>query len=448
MFKRLLIANRGEIALRILRACKVLGIETVAVHSSADTDLKHVRLADQSVCIGPPSAADSYLSIPAIIAAAELTRSDAIHPGYGFLAENATFAEQVQRCGFHFVGPSAAHITVMGDKVSAIAEMKKVGVPTVPGSGKPLTNDTAENNNIANEIGYPVILKAAAGGGGRGMRVVERSEQLAESLQITKSEALSAFGDGRVYMEKFLQKPRHIEVQVLADGQGEAIHIGVRDCSIQRRHQKVIEEAQAPDIDQAIIDNITSLCVAACIKLGYSGVGTFEFLYEDDCFFFIEMNTRIQVEHPVSEMVAGIDIVKHQILVATGEPLQFKQQQINFVGHAIECRINAEHPQTFIPSPGVVNHVHMPGGPGVRVDTHLYDGYAVPPQYDSLIAKLIVHGENRAEAVIRMRNALDEILIEGIHTNIELHQRLFRDTEFVKGGVDIHYLEKLLELQQ
>ena len=446
MLDKVLIANRGEIALRILRACKELGIRTVAVHSVPDRDLMHVRLADETVCIGPAPSTQSYLNIPAIISAAEVTDSVAIHPGYGFLAENADFAEQVERSGFTFIGPRADTIRLMGDKVSAIDAMKKAGVPTVPGSDGPLPDDAEEVYKIARRIGYPVIIKAAAGGGGRGMRVVHTEAHLGNAVQVTKSEAKAAFGDETVYMEKFLEKPRHVEVQVLADGQGHAIHLYDRDCSMQRRHQKVVEEAPAPMIDEAARAKVLKSCVDACIEIGYRGAGTFEFLYEDGEFFFIEMNTRVQVEHPVTEMVTGVDIVKEQLRIAAGLPLSYKQEDIKLRGHSIECRLNAEDPKTFMPSPGKVTHFHAAGGNGVRVDSHLYSGYSVPPHYDSLIAKLITFADDRETALARMQSALDETLIEGIKTNIPLHQDIVRDTNFARGGVNIHYLEKKLGL--
>ncbi len=447
MLDKVLIANRGEIALRILRACKELGIKTVAVHSSADRDLMHVRLADESVCIGPAASTDSYLNIPAIISAAEVTDSEGIHPGYGFLAENADFAEQVERCGFQFIGPKADVIRLMGDKVSAIEAMKKAGVPTVPGSDGPLPEDDPEAMiKIGRRIGFPVIIKAAAGGGGRGMRVVHTEAHLVNAVQVTKAEAKAAFGDDTVYMEKFLQNPRHVEIQVLADGQGGAIHLGDRDCSLQRRHQKVLEEAPAPGIPDDIRQAVQESCVNACIDIGYRGAGTFEFLYEDGGFYFIEMNTRVQVEHPVTEMVTGVDIVKEQLRIASGLPLSIKQEDIVVRGHSFECRINAEDSQTFLPSPGKVTHFHAPGGLGVRMDSHLYDGYSVPPYYDSLIGKLITWGETREIALTRMRNALDEIVIEGIKSNVALQQDLVRDHGFMEGGINIHYLEKKLSL--
>jgi acetyl-CoA carboxylase biotin carboxylase subunit len=445
ILEKVLIANRGEIALRVLRACKELEIATVAVHSKADRELKHVLLADEAVCIGPAPSAESYLNVPAIISAAEVTRATAIHPGYGFLAENADFADQVEKSGFIFIGPTADTIRLMGDKVSAIQAMKEAGVPTVPGSDGPLTENTAHTLEIAQRIGYPVIIKAAAGGGGRGMRVVEREEALLSAVQVTQAEAAAAFGSDVVYLEKFLQTPRHVEIQVLADGQGNAIHLGDRDCSLQRRHQKVIEEAPAPAIPQTARDAVAQSCIKACIDIGYRGAGTFEFLYEDEGFYFIEMNTRVQVEHPVTEMITGVDIVQEQLRIASGLPLTLKQSEIQFRGHAFECRINAEDPTTFVPCPGMVTTFHAPGGPGVRVDSHLYDGYTVPPYYDSLIAKIISYGENRDVALARMRVALDELVVEGIRTNTPLHRDLVRDAAFKTGGVSIHYLESKLE---
>lgn len=446
MLKKVVIANRGEIALRILRACKEMGIKTVAVHSAADRDLMHVRLADESVCIGPAPSPASYLNIPAIISAAEVTDAVAIHPGYGFLAENAAFAEQVEKSGFIFIGPEADVIRMMGDKVSAIKAMKEAGVPTVPGSDGPVTDDNERTLAVAKRIGYPVIIKAAAGGGGRGMRVVHSEAALLNAVYVTQSEAKAAFGDETVYIEKFLENPRHVEIQVLADGQGNAIHLGDRDCSLQRRHQKVIEEAPAPGIPSDIRDEVAASCVAACKKINYRGAGTFEFLYENGQFFFIEMNTRIQVEHPVSEMVTGVDLIKEQLKIAGGEPLSIKQEDIVIKGHAFECRINAEDPATFMPCPGKISHFHAPGGLGVRVDSHLYSGYTVPPHYDSMIAKVITWGDNRESALARMRTALDELVVDGIRTNTQLHRDLVRDSAFTKGGVSIHYLEKKLKL--
>lgn len=444
MLEKVLIANRGEIALRILRACKELGIKTVAVHSTADRELMHLSLADESVCIGPAPATQSYLQIPAIIAAAEVTGATAIHPGYGFLAENADFAEQIERSGFTFVGPTAEVIRLMGDKVSAKDAMKRAGVPTVPGSDGPLPEDEETALAIAREVGYPVIIKAAGGGGGRGMRVVYDESELIKSAKLTRTEAGAAFGNPMVYLEKFLTNPRHVEVQVLSDGQGNAIHLGDRDCSLQRRHQKVIEEAPAPGIDEKARQEVFARCVQACIEIGYRGAGTFEFLYENGRFYFIEMNTRVQVEHPVSEMVTGVDIVKEMLRIASGEKLSIRQEDVVIRGHALECRINAEDPKTFMPSPGKVKHFHAPGGNGVRVDSHLYSGYSVPPNYDSLVGKVITYGADRDEALARMRNALDELIVDGIKTNTELHKDLVRDAAFCKGGVNIHYLEKKL----
>jgi len=446
MIQKLLIANRGEIALRILRACKEMGIKTVAVHSKIDRDLKHVRLADESVCIGPNPSPESYLNIPALISAMEITDSTAVHPGYGFLAENADFAEQVQKSGFTFIGPDADVIRLMGDKVSAISAMKRAGVPTVPGSDGPLPEHKETCLRIGRDVGYPVIIKAAAGGGGRGMRVVHEEEELIQSIAITKAEAKAAFGDDTVYMEKFLQNPRHVEIQVMSDGQGGAIHLGDRDCSLQRRHQKVLEEAPAPGIPDDVRAEVQQSCVNACIEIGYRGAGTFEFLYEDGRFYFIEMNTRIQVEHPVTEMVTGVDLIKEQIRVCCGEPLSLSQEDIVIKGHSFEARINAEDPKSFLPSPGRVTNFHPPGGLGVRVDSHLYSGYLVPPNYDSMIAKLITFGDTREEALLRMRSALDEMIVDGIKTNIPLQQELARDRAFAEGGVNIHYLEKKLGL--
>jgi acetyl-CoA carboxylase biotin carboxylase subunit len=446
MLEKVLIANRGEIALRILRACKELGIKTVAVHSKADASLKHVLMADETICIGPNSSAQSYLNVPAIISAMEISNAQAVHPGYGFLAENADFAEQVEKSGFTFIGPTAEVIRIMGDKVAAIDAMQKSGVPTVPGSNGPLTNDAERTKKIGIEVGYPVIIKAAAGGGGRGMRVVRSEAELINAIQVTKAEAKAAFGDDTVYMEKFLENPRHVEVQVLADGQGNAIHLGDRDCSLQRRHQKVLEEAPAPDIPDGVRNDVLQACVNACIEIGYRGAGTFEFLYEDGRFFFIEMNTRVQVEHPVSEMITGVDIVKEQLLIASGEKLSFTQEDIIFRGHSFECRINAEDSITFMPSPGKITAYHAPGGNGVRVDSHIYAGYTVPPHYDSLVGKIITYGKDRAAALSRMENALDELHIEGIKTNTELQRDLVCDKAFQKGGVNIHYLEKKLGL--
>ncbi|MBG6495229.1 acetyl-CoA carboxylase biotin carboxylase subunit [Pseudomonas aeruginosa] len=448
MLEKVLIANRGEIALRILRACKELGIKTVAVHSTADRELMHLSLADESVCIGPAPATQSYLQIPAIIAAAEVTGATAIHPGYGFLAENADFAEQIERSGFTFVGPPAAVIRLMGDKVSAKDAMKRAGVPPVPGSDGPLPEDEETALALAREVGYPVIIKAAGGGGGRGMRVVYDESELIKSAKLTRTEAGAAFGNPMVYLEKFLTNPRHVEVQVLSDGQGNAIHLGDRDCSLQRRHQKVIEEAPAPGIDEKARQEVFARCVQACIEIGYRGAGTFEFLYENGRFYFIEMNTRVQVEHPVSEMVTGVDIVKEMLRIASGEKLSIRQEDVVIRGHALECRINAEDPKTFMPSPGKVKHFHAPGGNGVRVDSHLYSGYSVPPNYDSLVGKVITYGADRDEALARMRNALDELIVDGIKTNTELHKDLVRDAAFCKGGVNIHYLEKKLGMDK
>ena len=442
--QKVLVANRGEIALRVIRACKELGLKTVAVHSTADRELMHLAMADETVCIGPAPATDSYLNIPAIISAAEVTGADGIHPGYGFLAERADFAEQVENSGFTFIGPSASVIRLMGDKVSAIAAMKETGVPTVPGSDGPLPEDEAECLKIAQRVGYPIIIKAAGGGGGRGMRVVHEESELIKSIKLTQVEAGAAFGNPMVYLEKFLTNPRHVEVQVLSDGPGNAVHLGDRDCSLQRRHQKIIEEAPAPGIDEKARAEVQARCVQACIDLGYRGAGTFEFLYENGEFYFIEMNTRVQVEHPVSEMVTGIDIVKEQILVASGQPLSIRQEDVVIRGHAIECRINAEDPKTFMPSPGTVTFFHAPGGNGIRVDSHLYSGYKVPPNYDSLIGKLIAYGATRDEALARMRNAIDELVVDGIKTNTALHRELVRDPGFCKGGVNIHYLEHKL----
>ena len=445
MLDKVLIANRGEIALRVLRACKELGIRTVAVHSTADRDLMHVRLSDESVCIGPPSASESYLNVPAIIAAMELTDANGVHPGYGFLSENADFAEQVENSGFNFIGPTAETIRMMGDKVSALEVMRDAGVPTVPGSNGPLDDNHDRTLALAKEIGYPVIIKAAAGGGGRGMRVVQNEAALLKAIHVTQTEAKSFFGDGTVYLEKFLENPRHVEIQVIGDGKGEAICLGDRDCSLQRRHQKVIEEAPAPGIPDEVRAAIAKTCILACENMRYRGAGTLEFLYEDERFYFIEMNTRVQVEHPVTEMVTGIDIVKEQLRVASGLPLSVKQEDITIKGHSFECRINAEDPTSFLPSPGKVKLFHAPGGPGVRVDSHLYSGYSVPPFYDSLVAKLISYADSREQALVRMQIALDELLIDGIRSNTPLHRDLVRDSEFQKGGVNIHYLEQKLE---
>jgi acetyl-CoA carboxylase biotin carboxylase subunit len=444
MIEKILIANRGEIALRIQRACRELGIKTVAVHSDADRELKHVLLADESVCIGPAPSRDSYLHIPSIISAAEVTDTVAIHPGYGFLSENADFAERVERSGFIFIGPSPDTIRLMGDKVSAIRAMKQAGVPCVPGSDGPIDINNKGTLEMAREIGYPVIIKAAGGGGGRGMRVVHSDATLLNAISLTKAEAGAAFGNDTVYMEKYLENPRHVEFQVLADNYGNAIHLGERDCSMQRRHQKVVEEAPAPGITEEQRQFIGRRCAEACSTIGYRGVGTFEFLYQDGEFYFIEMNTRVQVEHPVTEMITGVDIVKEQILVAGGERLRYRQEDIELRGHAIECRLNAEHPETFMPSPGRIEEFHGPGGPGIRLETHIYTGYVVPPYYDSMIGKLVAHGEDRASALARMSNALRETIIEGIHTNIPLHRQILKDAAFQQGGANIHYLEKKL----
>ena len=446
MLEKVVIANRGEIALRILRACREMDIKTVAVHSSADNNLKHVLLADETVCIGPPASIDSYLNMPAIISAAEVTDAVAVHPGYGFLSENADFAERVESSGFVFIGPKADAIRMMGDKVSAIRSMKAAGVPCVPGSDGPLGDDSDENLRIAREIGYPIIIKASGGGGGRGMRVVHSEPSLASAITVTQAEALAAFNNDVVYMEKFLEHPRHVEVQVLADNHGNAVHLGERDCSMQRRHQKVIEEAPAPGITPEQRAFIGERCVRACLDIGYRSAGTFEFLYQDDEFYFIEMNTRLQVEHPVTEMVTGIDIVKEQLRIANGEELTVTQDEIRMHGHAIECRINAEDPKTFMPSPGLVTLWHAPGGPGIRVESHIYSGYKVPPFYDSMIGKVIAHGNDRPTAIARMKTALTEIVIEGIRTNVPLHQEIFQHAAFQAGGTDIHYLEKRLGL--
>ena len=444
MLDKVVIANRGEIALRILRACHALGIKTVAVHSTVDRNLKHVAMADESVCIGPAASKDSYLNMPAIIAAAEVTDAQAIHPGYGFLSEHADFAERVETSGFIFIGPRAETIRMMGDKVEAIRAMKAAGVPCVPGSGGPLGDDAKENIRIAREIGYPVIIKAAGGGGGRGMRVVHTEAALNSAIQTTQSEAKAAFGNEQVYMEKFLENPRHVEIQVLADGQGGAIHLGERDCSMQRRHQKVVEEAPAPGITPEQRAEIGKVCTEACVRIGYRGAGTFEFLYENGRFYFIEMNTRIQVEHPVTELITGVDLVKEQLMIASGQKLSLRQSDIVLSGHAIECRINAEDPDTFMPSPGLIKHFHAAGGPGVRVDSHIYEGYRVPSNYDSMIGKLIVHGPDRATAIARMKVALSEMVVDGIKTNIALQQRIMADSGFQGGGQNIHYLEKRL----
>ena len=447
MFEKILIANRGEIALRIQRACRELGIRTVVVHSEADTEAKYVKLADESVCIGPAPAAQSYLNIPAIISAAEVTDAEAIHPGYGFLSENADFAEKVERSGFVFIGPRPENIRLMGDKVTAKQAMLKAGVPCVPGSEGALPEDPKEIVRIARKVGYPVIIKAA-GGGGRGMRVVHTEAALLNAVSMTRGEAQAAFSNPTVYLEKFLENPRHIEIQVLADSHKGAVYLGERDCSLQRRHQKVIEEAPAPELPARVRDKIGERCVEACRKIAYRGAGTFEFLYEDGEFYFIEMNTRVQVEHPVTEMITGIDIVQEQIRVAAGEKLQFRQKDIQIRGHAIECRINAEDPYRFTPSPGRITSYHAPGGPGIRVDSHVYQGYTVPPNYDSMVGKVIAYGATREQAIRRMRVALSEMVVEGIQTNIPLHRDLLHDIRFLRGGVSIHYLEQKLAQEQ
>jgi acetyl-CoA carboxylase biotin carboxylase subunit len=446
MMEKVVIANRGEIALRIQRACREMGIKTVAVHSTADNNLKHVLLADETVCIGPPPSAESYLDMPSIIAAAEVTDAVGIHPGYGFLSENADFAERVETSGFEFIGPPASAIRLMGDKVSAIKSMQAAGVPCVPGSDGPLSEDPDESIRIAREIGYPIIIKASGGGGGRGMRVVHAEASLIAAITVTKAEARAAFNNDVVYMEKYLETPRHVEFQILADKHGNAIHLGERDCSMQRRHQKVIEEAPAPGITEEQRKRIGERCVRACQEIGYHSAGTFEFLYENGEFYFIEMNTRLQVEHPVTEMITGIDIVREQLRIAAGEKLSVTQEEVTFQGHAIECRMNAEDPKTFMPSPGLITLWHAPGGPGVRVDSHIYSGYKVPPYYDSMIGKVITHGGDRDAAIARMKNALGEIVIEGIKTNVPLHQEIFQHAAFQAGGTDIHYLEKRLGL--
>ncbi|MBT0724678.1 acetyl-CoA carboxylase biotin carboxylase subunit [Rosenbergiella sp. S61] len=448
MLEKIVIANRGEIALRILRACKELGIKTVAVHSTADRELKHVLMADETVCIGPAPSVKSYLNIPALISAAEITGADAIHPGYGFLSENADFAEQVERSGFVFIGPKAETIRLMGDKVSAINAMKKTGVPCVPGSDGSLGDDMDKNRQIANRIGYPIIVKASGGGGGRGMRVVRSDKDLETSIKMTRAEAKAAFNNDMVYMEKYLENPRHIEIQVLADGQGQAIYLAERDCSMQRRHQKVVEEAPAPGITPELRKFIGDRCAKACIDINYRGAGTFEFLFENGEFYFIEMNTRIQVEHPVTEMITGVDLIKEQLRIAAGLPLSIKQEDVEVVGHAIECRINAEDANTFLPSPGKITRFHSPGGFGVRWESHIYSGYTVPPHYDSMIGKLITYGETRAVAIARMKNALAELIIDGIKTNVDLQLRIMNDENFEDGGTNIHYLEKKLGLQE
>ncbi len=447
MLEKVVIANRGEIALRILRACRELGIKTVAVHSTVDRDLKHVRLADETVCIGPAPSSESYLNMVALISAAEVTDAVAIHPGYGFLSENADFAERVEQSGFIFIGPRPDTIRLMGDKVSAKEAMKAAGVPCVPGSDGPLPEDDRVCVETARAIGYPIIIKAAGGGGGRGMRVVHTEANLLNAIALTRAEAGAAFGNPMVYMEKYLGHPRHVEIQVLADTHGNAVYLGERDCSMQRRHQKVVEEAPAPGITEAQRQKIGAVCVEACKRIGYRGAGTFEFLYENGEFYFIEMNTRVQVEHPVTEMITGVDIVKEQLRIAAGLPLSFTQAQVKLVGHAIECRLNAEDPESFMPSPGTITHYHAPGGPGIRVDSHIYAGYRVPPNYDSMVGKLIAHGETREVALARMRNALAELVVEGIKTNAPLHRRIMADQRFVEGGTDIHYLEQQLGLK-
>ncbi|MBI3898173.1 MAG: acetyl-CoA carboxylase biotin carboxylase subunit [Gammaproteobacteria bacterium] len=446
MFEKIVIANRGEIALRIQRACRMLGIKTVALYSQADRDAKYVRLADESVCIGPPRALDSYLNVPAVISAAEVTDAQAIHPGYGFLAENADFAERVEKSGFTFIGPRAETIRLMGDKISAIKAMKRAGIPCVPGSDGPLPKNDREILRIATQIGYPVIIKATGGGGGKGMRVVHTEAALINAVAMTSNEAGAAFGNATVYLEKYLDNPRHIEFQVLADTHGNAIHLGERDCSMQRRHQKVVEESPAPGLPEKLRIRIGERCAEACRRIGYRGAGTFEFLFQDGEFYFIEMNTRVQVEHPVTEMVTGVDIVREQILIAAGEKLSYRQKDIAWRGHAIECRINAEDPRNFTPSPGRIVQYHPPGGPGVRVDSHVYNNYVVPPYYDSMIGKVITFGETRDIALARMRVALSEMVIDGIKTNIPLHQDILTDTHFIDGGTNIHYLEKKLGL--
>jgi acetyl-CoA carboxylase biotin carboxylase subunit len=448
MFEKILIANRGEIALRIQRACRELGIRTVVVHSEADTEAKYVKLADESVCIGPPPAAASYLNIPAIISAAEVTDAQAIHPGYGFLSENADFAEKVERSGFVFIGPRPENIRLMGDKVSAKAAMTKAGVPTVPGSEGALPDDPKEIVKIARKVGYPVIIKAAGGGGGRGMRVVHTEAALINAVNMTRSEAQAAFANPMVYLERYLEQPRHIEIQVLADAHKNAVFLFERDCSLQRRHQKVLEEAPAPELPTKLRDKIGERCVDACKRIGYRGAGTFEFLYEEGEFYFIEMNTRIQVEHPVTEMITGVDLVQEQIHVAAGEKLRLRQKDLVVRGHAIECRINAEDPYRFTPSPGKITSYHPPGGPGIRVDSHVYQGYSVPPNYDSMVGKVIAYGAHREQAMSRMRIALSEMVVEGIQTNIPLHRELLNDTNFMRGGVSIHYLEQKLAQEE
>ena len=447
MFEKILIANRGEIALRIQRACRELGIKTVVVHSEADADAKYVKLADESVCIGPAPSNLSYLNIPAIISAAEVTDAQAIHPGYGFLSENADFSERVEKCGFVFIGPRAETIRLMGDKVSAINAMRAAGIPCLPGSNGPLGEDDEETVRMARHVGFPIIIKASGGGGGRGMRVVHSEAALLHAVSLTRSEAGAAFGNDTVYMEKYLENPRHIEFQMLADSQGNVIHLGERDCSTQRRHQKVVEEAPAPGVTPAQRKAMGQRCVDACKEIGYLGAGTFEFLYQDGEFYFIEMNTRVQVEHPVTEMITGVDIVKEQLRIAAGRPLSLRQDEVKLTGHAIECRINAEDPVTFMPSPGLIEQFHLPGGPGIRVETHIYNGYRVPPYYDSMIGKLIAHGETRASAIARMRTALNEMVVGGIKVNIPLLLDIVNDKAFEAGGQNIHYLEKKLGIK-
>tara|TARA_R110001606_G_scaffold346892_3_gene495955 strand:+ start:70213 stop:71553 length:1341 start_codon:yes stop_codon:yes gene_type:complete len=446
MIDKIVIANRGEIALRVLRACKELGIKTVAVHSDVDRDLKHVLLADETVCIGPAASPQSYLNVPALISAAEITDASAIHPGYGFLSENADFAERVEQSGFIFIGPKSETIRLMGDKVSAIAAMKEAGVPCVPGSDGPLGDDDTTNFRLAKRIGYPIIIKASGGGGGRGMREVHSEAHLLNAISLTRSESKQLFANDMIYMEKFLENPRHIEFQVLADQHGHAVHLGERDCSMQRRHQKVVEEAPAPGITPELRAKMGKICADACIRIGYRGAGTFEFLYQDGEFYFIEMNTRIQVEHTITEQISGIDLVAEQIHIAAGRPLSFTQQDIILNGHAIECRINAEDSKTFMPSPGLITHYHAPGGAGIRMDSHVYSGYRVPPNYDSMIGKLISYGQTRQSAIARMQTALGEIGIEGINTNVALQKAIMDDTHFQIGGTNIHYLEKKLGL--
>lgn len=447
MLEKVVIANRGEIALRVLRACHELGIKTVAVFSEADRSQKHVLLADEAVCIGPAASVESYMNIPSVISAAEVTDAVGIHPGYGFLSENPDFAERVEQSGFTFIGPRSETIRLMGSKISARSAMQESGVPCVPGSDGPLTDDMTEVSKIAKDIGYPVIIKASGGGGGRGMRVVHSEATLRNAVSLTRSESLAAFNDDTIYMEKYLENPRHIEIQVLADTHGNVIHLGERDCSMQRRNQKILEEAPAPHIKDRIKRKVGELCADACRKIGYVNAGTFEFLYEDGEFYFIEMNTRVQVEHPITECITGVDIVKEQLRIAAGEKLSYRQSEIHLNGHAIECRINAEDPESFMPSPGTITHYHPPGGPGIRVDTHVYQGYAIPPHYDSLIGKLIAHGETRELAIKRMSMALSEIVIDGIKTNIPLHRKLMDDAAFISGGTNIHYLEKKMGLK-